>query len=91
MSEIRVGDAVYIPCDVKPGPFSDEMLISLDTVHGPISGFVRDTELKEMQQRQFVMGRVRNVSDDVIEVRIKGEFFTTAGLASVQRNSAHSA
>lgn len=88
---LEPGTEIGIPCEVQPGPFSGERLITLGTAHGPITGFVRDTELKEKDSRWLVRGTVREDRGDTIEVWIQGSFFTTNGLASVPRHLAMAA
>ena len=44
MSGMNVGDVIGIQCDIRPGPFSGERMITFDTVDGPISGFVREAD-----------------------------------------------
>ncbi|MBZ0147485.1 MAG: hypothetical protein K8F62_08075 [Pseudorhodoplanes sp.] len=85
---MNIGDTVGIQCTVQPGPFSGERLISFDTVDGPISGFVKDEDLKEISGQWYVRAVIRRVEDDVLGVRVKGSFFTTNGLASVPRRFA---
>jgi hypothetical protein len=84
----KPGDIVAIQCEVRPGPFSDELLVSIDTVNGPISGFVHASELRTEEPQAYVRGRVKQTLGDIIEVWIRGEFSTTAGLASVPSHRA---
>jgi len=92
MPGIKVGDVVGIRCQVQPGPFSDERLVTIETVEGLTSGFVSQDELKMADDGQwYVHGVVRKVEPDVIEVWIRGSFFTTNGLASVPRRLAMAA
>lgn len=79
----KVGDFVGIKCEVQPGPFSEESLVTIETIDGAISGFVRDSELRREGDEWQVRGKVRRVSPDAIEVWILGSFFTTNGIASV--------
>lgn len=93
MPKFKVGNHIAIPCEVKPGPFSEERLISFDSLDGPISGFVLDDELKKRRgdDRWLVRGRVVSVSPDLIKVWIEGSFFTTNGLATISREMAMAA
>lgn len=91
MAAIKVGDVVGIRCNVQPGPFSEERLISFETTDGPISGFVDERELKESKGDWLVRATVRAVRDDVLEVLVQGSFFTTNGLANVPRSYAMAA
>jgi hypothetical protein len=91
MSGMKVGDVIGIQCEVRPGPFSEERLITFETVNGPISGFVRDTELKQADSQWYVRAIIQHIDGDVLDVRVKGSFFTTNGLASVPRRYATAA
>lgn len=91
MPTFRVGEFVGVKCDVQPGPFSEERLVTIETTDGAISGFVRESELRREGDAWQVRGKVRSVSNDVIEVWILGSFFTTNGIASVPRHLAMAA
>ena len=91
MSEMKVGDMIGIQCDVRPGPFSGERMITFDTVDGPISGFVRQSDLNQKDSQWYVRAIIQDIQDDVLHVRVKGSFFTTNGLASVPRRYAMAA
>jgi hypothetical protein len=83
MPEIKAGDEIGIKCDVKPGPFPGEHLIEVETLDGPVSGFVTDSFLNEINGAWFVGGTVYEVFADHIKVRIRGSFFTTNGIANI--------
>ncbi len=85
---MNIGDTIGIQCTVQPGPFTGERLVSFDTVDGPVSGFVRDEDLKEVDAQWYCRATVNVILDDVLTVRVKGSFFTTNGLASVPRRYA---
>jgi hypothetical protein len=91
MSEMKVGDVIGIQCDVRPGPFSGERMITFDTVDGPISGFVREPDLKQKDSQWYVRAVIQDIHDDALYVRVKGSFFTTNGLATVPRKYARAA
>jgi hypothetical protein len=91
MSGLEVGAVIGIQCTVQPGPFSDERLISFDTVDGPISGFVNEADLRQFNENWLVRAEVLEVRGDILEVRVAGSFFTTNGLASVPRRYAMAA
>ena len=86
---LTAGQHVWIQCTVQPGPFSEERLVSVETVDGPVTGFVRTEELRS--DEHFVRGVVRNVAAEYVEVWIRGSFFTTNGLANVPRELAMAA
>ncbi len=91
MAQIEVGKEIRIACKVQPGPFSEEHVITVDTIDGPISGFVRKEKLVRSRDHWYVHGIVRDINKDVISVWIKGSFFTTNGLANVPRHLAQAA
>lgn len=88
---MEAGDVIGIQCDVRPGPFSGERMITFDTTEGPISGFVRAEDLKRTNSQWYVRAVIQNVEGDVLHVRVRGSFFTTNGLASVPRKYAMAA
>ena len=83
VGEMTSGAVIGIPCQVQLGPFSSERLISFETVNGPVSGFVRDQELKQQAGQWFVRAVVESVEPKLIHVRIRGSFFTTNGVATI--------
>jgi hypothetical protein len=84
-----VGQSVSLRCKVQPGPFSDEPLVTIDSVGGPVSGFVRAEELVEGPDREpRVRAVVRSIEGQIVEVWIKGSFFTTNGLTHVPQEMA---
>lgn len=88
MAKLDIGMIIGIPCEVMPGPFSEERLISFETIHGPISGFVRESELREVEGAWSVRGVVQKILTDTVEVMVTGSFFTTNGLASLSLDAA---
>lgn len=85
---MKVGDVIGIQCEVRPGPFAGERMITFDTVDGPISGFVRESELKEANSHWYVRAVIQDIKGDELAVRVRGSFFTTNGLATVSRRYA---
>jgi hypothetical protein len=82
------GDSVGIPCTVQQGPFPDEKLVTVETVEGVISGFVKleNLDVKDDEEHGLVRGTVVTINGDRATVKISGSFFTTAaGLAFVSR------
>jgi hypothetical protein len=80
---LSIGQQVWIRCKVQPGPFSEEPLVTVSSIEGPLTGFVKSDELKAAGDEHFVRGVVRNIANDHVEVWIRGSFFTTNGLANV--------
>lgn len=91
IGKFELGQVVGIPCDVKPGAFSGEYLVTIDTKTGPISGFVRTERLSGGEGGiTYLRGVVQEVTEDTVTVRIHGSFFTTTGLAYLQSEWARS-
>jgi hypothetical protein len=47
MPGVTVGQEIWIRCTIQPGPFSDENLVTIESVNGPVSGFIMADELRE--------------------------------------------
>ena len=89
MAALQPGTEIGIPCDVKPGPFSGEKLVSFETIDGPVTGFVEEQDLAKQDGHQwYVRAVVLNVGGDVVTVRVEGSFFNTNGLAHIRREMA---
>lgn len=88
MGAINIGEAIQIPCEVKPGPFSDEKLISFDTLDGVVSGFVDEGDVLERDGAHYILGLVKSITSDQIVVMVRGSFFQTNGIATVARSVA---
>jgi hypothetical protein len=79
MAEFRPGQLVHVPCEVQPGPFPDEFLITIKTDSGVVSGFVRAKDIvREEGSRGYLHGRVAAVTPTVVTVHLPGSFFTAA-------------
>ena len=91
MGTISIGSRIKIPCEVKPGPFSEERLVSFDTLDGVISGFVRDKELTQSGDEWYISGVIRKVESEHLIVMVRGSFFTTNGIASISKSLAYAA
>jgi hypothetical protein len=91
MGKIERGSNIRIKCQVKPRPFAGEHLVAFETLDGLISGFVRDRDLISDQSGWFLHGVVQRVEPLSITVRVPGSFFTTNGIAVIQRETAMAA
>jgi hypothetical protein len=84
MAQFRRGQLVNIPCTVQKGAFPDEVLVTIETDRGSVSGFLKNSFVTKQQGRHFVQGVVVEASADSVQVRVPGSFFTTAaGLTTV--------
>lgn len=87
MTAISVGDTLYVPVEVSGGAFLGECLISIDTLDGPVSGFINQAQIKGRDEAKFVEAKVLDVREDRIAVRLHGSFFTTTGLAHISHEA----
>ncbi len=88
MTEFVEGGVIGVRCEVMPGPFSGERMITFNAVYGSVSGFVRDNELREESGQWHVRAVIETVEDDQLSVWIRGSFFTTNGTATISRHEA---
>jgi hypothetical protein len=80
---ISVGQHVWIPCEVKPGPFSDERMVRVNSpvVNSPVSswiGFVPAITLREPIERGLtdVAAIVINILNDRFLAQLVGDSFS---------------
>lgn len=85
MATFKRGQMVGVPCEIQPGAFPEENLITITTDAGVVSGFVKSTDIDKMRGTSgYVKGTVLEVTSDKVKVRIPGSFFTSAsGVTSV--------
>lgn len=89
MQQLKPGLVIGVPCEVQKGPFSGEHLISFETVDGPISGFVRDENLKIEGKKAYIRAEIKRLLDNnIMEVLVAGSFFTTNGIATIPQEMA---
>src|ERR1700730_1087420 len=87
MARFIPGQPILIPCDVEPGAFASEFLVTFETVEGPVSGFVREDNLQRSGVEggaTYIFATVKAVSEDTLTVVVRGSFFTTTGLAHLK-------
>lgn len=71
--DLKVGDEVWIPCEVKPGPFSDERMVLVEGGdQGPWIGFVNVSALRDAHGRTFVRAKVSEVGPTSFSARLPG-------------------
>lgn len=84
MGSFRRGQLVNIPCTVQQGAFPDEVLVTIESDKGVVSGFLKSSLVLHHNGRDYVRGVVVGASPDSVKVRVPGSFFTTAaGLTTV--------
>lgn len=73
--QLRAGVRIWIPCEVKPGPFSDERMVRVETQAGEWLGFVdvgllQDREVAE--GKTSVLATVESVGSGRFTARLPG-------------------
>ena len=86
--KMKTGDMIEIRCEVQQGPFSDERLITFDTLDGPVTGFVNEEYLHEKPDGWRVRAKFLSAEGESVKVRVRGSFLTTNGLATIPRATA---
>lgn len=71
----QVGHLVWIPCEVKPGPFSDERIARVRSDRGDWVGFVPVQSLREpvTEGATYVRAIITELSDGRFVAKIAGE------------------
>ena len=79
---LAVGKKVWIPCDVKPGPFPDERLVRVKTDGIDWCGFVPISGLRTPvgEGKTFVCTTVLEIHDDCFIAAIPGESLTASSV-----------
>jgi hypothetical protein len=73
------GNRIWIPCQVKRGPFSDERVVRVESSIGQSLTFVRTNYLKEpiAEGETFVCAVIIEVRGDRFVARIPGQAITS--------------
>lgn len=77
---LEVGQTLWLPCEVKPGPFPDERLVRISTFQGrEWLGFVPVRLLKEPVEkgRTHVKAVVAEVREDTFSATLPGHAVTS--------------
>jgi len=75
---LEAGAQIWIPCEVKPGPFSDERLARVRDNGSEWLGFVQTSHLREpiLEGATFLDALVVSVAGESFEARMPGEAVT---------------
>jgi hypothetical protein len=73
--QLKPGDLVWIPCEVKPGPFANERLVRIKTLGPPWIGFVDIQFLKApvVKGETDIQGKLLEVSKGHITIALPGQ------------------
>ena len=86
MARYTPSQSVLIRCEIQAGPFPTECLVTFETVDGPVSGFVRRDDVRRLTDGEgYISAIVKEVSADTVTVVVEGSFFTSNGLAYLNR------
>jgi len=79
-TELKRGMSIWLPCEVRGGPFPDERIAYVKSTRGEWFGFVNVAELKEgvISGKDRVRGVVLALRSDHIVVGIEGQSPTTS-------------
>ena len=73
--EVAVGSRLWLPCEVKPGPFTDERRVLVQGEGGNWMGFVNVRWLHEKEAEDghnAVLAKVVEVEESSFRARIRG-------------------
>ena len=89
MRRFARGQRVLVPCDVQPGPFATEKLITIRSGTDVTSGFVQNDFLvwppTQDADHALLVGVVERSNADEVVVRLPGSFFTTNGITALPK------
>ncbi|MCE2488061.1 MAG: hypothetical protein J4F42_21310 [Desulfurellaceae bacterium] len=73
-NKLKVGSQVWLPCEVKPGPFSNERLVRVELPSEPWVGFVETNVLKEpiTEGATFILATIVTVDKETFSARLPG-------------------
>jgi hypothetical protein len=87
MPKVEVGETILLPVESSTGAFAGECFITFDTLDGPVSGFIRADQVRERNKKHFLEAEVIAVASNCLTVRLHGSFFTTTGLAHIDKGA----
>lgn len=75
---LEKGSHIWVPCEVKPGPFSDERVVRVESEAGEWVGFVQASFLKEpiSTGTTYVQAVVVEVDGETFTARLPGQAVT---------------
>jgi hypothetical protein len=71
---LSAGMRIWLPCEVKPGPFSDERMVRVESESGSWLGFVPVSFLRDPLQEgaTFISAVVVEIRGDCFTARLPG-------------------
>ena len=76
---LKVGDRLLLPCEVKPGPFSDERMVRVQTDDFEWLGFVPISALESPvdQGKTCISARVTDIQGNCFQAILPGHAITS--------------
>jgi hypothetical protein len=78
--QLRPGARIWIPCEVKPGPFSDERMVRVQSQAGEWLGFVDVSLLKDRELAEgstWILATIETVEETRFSARLPGHAVRT--------------
>ncbi len=75
MPQLKIGELVWLRCEVKPGPFPNERLVRITLPSGQWVGFVDTGALKDQTietGQTCVRARIAEIKDDKVLALVQG-------------------
>lgn len=90
MSTLKPGATVWIPCEVKPGPFPDERVVLVESEKNSWIGFVdlRFLQNPIQEGKTQVLARVVSVKGDQFQATLPGHSLAASRVILEQRGRA---
>ncbi len=78
--QFRIGKQLLLPCEVKPGPFSNERMVRVRIDSFDWLGFVPISALKEpvTEGHTLIRTLVTDINGDSFEARLPGHAFSSS-------------
>ncbi len=72
------GQKIWLPCEVKPGPFADERLVRVNSTAGSWLGFVPDWALQQpiSEGMTKILAVIIEIHNSTITVQFQGQSVT---------------
>ena len=80
MPQLRIGELIWLRCEVKPGPFPNERFVRITLPSGSWVGFVDTTALKNPTVEEgstCVLARITQVKENDVIALVQGHALDT--------------
>lgn len=77
MPQLKIGELVWLHCEVKPGPFPNERLVRITLPSSSWVGFVDTEDLKDPIEtgRTHVLARITQIKEGTVLAIVQGHAF----------------